>query len=215
MSSSNSAVTYTSISSEDVLFWGIRFFGIEQPDSPEATPQSPIQTPPVPQDEDEHEPMFIQPHDPDYVPEPMYHEYIPLEDEHVLPVEEQPLHLVVSPTAESLRYVVESDPEKDPEEYEDDESEDSPVNYPMDRGDDGDNDDGDPSRDDADDEDEDEDPAFSKWNMDTVYVAQCLGHPGSEVLRRVLSSNSISCNNEKPVVLCHACHLGKYARLPF
>nr|GFA57256.1 putative nucleotidyltransferase, ribonuclease H [Tanacetum cinerariifolium] len=78
------------------------------------------------------------------------------EDEHVLPVEEQPLHLVVSPTAESLRYVVESDPEKDPEEYEDDESEDSPVNYPMDRGDDGDNDDGDPSRDDADDEDEDE-----------------------------------------------------------
>nr|GFD14119.1 hypothetical protein [Tanacetum cinerariifolium] len=82
MSSSDSTVTYTSISFEDVPFWGIRFFGIEQSDSPEAATQSPIQTPPVPQDEDEREPMFIQPHDPDYVPEPVYPKYIPLEDEH-------------------------------------------------------------------------------------------------------------------------------------
>nr|GEU65006.1 reverse transcriptase domain-containing protein [Tanacetum cinerariifolium] len=71
MSSSDSTVTYTSVSSVDVPFWGIRFFGIEQPDSPEAALQSPIQTPPVPQDEDKCEPMFIQPHDPDYVPGPM------------------------------------------------------------------------------------------------------------------------------------------------
>ncbi|GKB36801.1 hypothetical protein Tco_0881743 [Tanacetum coccineum] len=48
--------------------------------------------------------------------EPMYPEYIPLEDEHVFPAEEQPLPLVVSPTDESPRYVVESDPEEDPEE---------------------------------------------------------------------------------------------------
>nr|GEV67244.1 hypothetical protein [Tanacetum cinerariifolium] len=54
MSSSDSAVTYTSILSEDVPFLGILFFGIEQPYSPEAPPQSHIQTPPVPQDEDEH-----------------------------------------------------------------------------------------------------------------------------------------------------------------
>nr|GEU73322.1 hypothetical protein [Tanacetum cinerariifolium] len=39
MSSSDSTVTYTSVSSEDVPFWGIRFFGIEQPDSPEAALQ--------------------------------------------------------------------------------------------------------------------------------------------------------------------------------
>ncbi|GJY46147.1 hypothetical protein Tco_0435210 [Tanacetum coccineum] len=44
-------------------------------------PEDP-QTPPVPQDEDEREPMFTQAHDPDYVPEPVYPEYIPLEDEH-------------------------------------------------------------------------------------------------------------------------------------
>ncbi|GJV74759.1 hypothetical protein Tco_1506343 [Tanacetum coccineum] len=62
-------------------------------------PEDP-QTPPVPQDEEEREPMFIQPHDPDFVLEPIYLEYIPLEDEHVFPVEEQPLPPVVSTTAE-------------------------------------------------------------------------------------------------------------------
>nr|GFC94834.1 hypothetical protein [Tanacetum cinerariifolium] len=105
MFSSDSAVTYTSISSEDVPFWGIRFFGMEQPDSPEAAQQSPIQTPPVLQDEDECEPIFIQPHDPNYSLPP-----------------------VVSPTAESPGYVIESDPE----EYEDDELENCLVDYHID-----------------------------------------------------------------------------------
>ncbi|GKA52306.1 ribonuclease H-like domain-containing protein [Tanacetum coccineum] len=44
---------------------------------------------------------------------------------------------------------------------------------------------------------------------------QRLGHPGSEVLRCVLSSNSITCTKEKPPILCHAYQLGKHARLPF
>ncbi|GJX32733.1 ribonuclease H-like domain-containing protein [Tanacetum coccineum] len=44
---------------------------------------------------------------------------------------------------------------------------------------------------------------------------QRLGHPGSEVLRRLISNNVISCNKEKPLVLCHACQLGKHVRLPF
>ena len=44
---------------------------------------------------------------------------------------------------------------------------------------------------------------------------QRLGHPGSEVLRRVISNNSISCNKEKSPVLCHACQLGKHVKLPF
>nr|GEV06538.1 hypothetical protein [Tanacetum cinerariifolium] len=83
---------------------------------------------------------------------PIYPEYIPLEDEHILPAEEQPLPPVVSPTIESPGYVAESNLEKDPE-YEDDETEDGLVDYPMDEGDD---DDGDSSGDDADDEDEDE-----------------------------------------------------------
>ncbi|GKG41331.1 hypothetical protein Tco_0470543, partial [Tanacetum coccineum] len=98
-------------------------------------------TPPVPQDEDECEPMFIQAHDPDYVQEPIYPKYIPLEDEHEFPAKEQPLPLVDSPTAKSP-------------EYEDNETEDGPIDYHMDRGDDGDDDNSDSSRDDANDEDE-------------------------------------------------------------
>ncbi|GKC29755.1 hypothetical protein Tco_1037049 [Tanacetum coccineum] len=62
------------------------------------------QTPPIPQDEDEHE--FL--------------------------AEEQPLPPVDSPTAESPGHVTESDLEEDPEEYEDDETEDGPFDYPMD-----------------------------------------------------------------------------------
>ncbi|GJY18856.1 ribonuclease H-like domain-containing protein [Tanacetum coccineum] len=43
---------------------------------------------------------------------------------------------------------------------------------------------------------------------------QRLGHPRGEVLRRLVSSNFISCNKEKPSVLCHACQLGKHMKLP-
>ncbi|GJS40007.1 hypothetical protein Tco_0565050 [Tanacetum coccineum] len=67
--------------------------------------------------------MFVQAHDSDYVPEPIYPEYIPLEDEHEFLAEEQPLPPVDSPTAESPGYVTKSDPEEDPEEYEDDKDE--------------------------------------------------------------------------------------------
>ncbi|GJV12769.1 hypothetical protein Tco_1354310 [Tanacetum coccineum] len=82
------------------------------------------ETQPVPQDEDEREPMFIQTQDPDYVSEPIYPEYIPLEDEHEFPAEEQPLPPVDSPTTESPGYVTESDLEEDPEEDDADEDED-------------------------------------------------------------------------------------------
>nr|GEV93191.1 ribonuclease H-like domain-containing protein [Tanacetum cinerariifolium] len=44
---------------------------------------------------------------------------------------------------------------------------------------------------------------------------QRLGHPGSEVLCRLVFSNFILYNKEKPPVLCHACQLGKHMRLPF
>ncbi|GKD98335.1 hypothetical protein Tco_1382232, partial [Tanacetum coccineum] len=163
MSSASFAVTYTSVYTDfepGRAFWGaddeevseggiprVIVLGYDRlPIHPVAPPlpdyipgpEDP-QTPPVPQDEDE---------------QPIYPEYIPLEDEHEFPVEEQPLPPVDSPTAESPGYVTESDPEEDPEEYEDEEIEDGPVDYPMDGGDD---DNGDSSRDDANNEDEDED----------------------------------------------------------
>ncbi|GJZ67005.1 hypothetical protein Tco_0630245, partial [Tanacetum coccineum] len=148
MSSASSAVTYTSVYTDSEpgrVFWGadeeisdggsprvivLGYDGLPiQPvtlPSPNYIPgpEEP-QTLPVPQDEDERKPRFIQPHDPDYVSEPIYPEYIPLEDVHEFSVEEQPLPPVVSPTAESPGYVVESDPEEDPEEDDaDDEDED-------------------------------------------------------------------------------------------
>nr|GFB05868.1 hypothetical protein [Tanacetum cinerariifolium] len=177
MSHTSSVVTYTSVYTDSEpgrVFWGAdeelsnggpprvivyRYDGLHMLPvalpSPDYIPDlEEPQTPPASQDEDEHGPMFIQPHDPDFVPEPIYPKYIPLEDEHILSAEEQPLPPVVSPTAESLEYVAESDLEEDPEEYEDDETEDGPVDYPIDRGDDGDDDDGDSFGYDTDDEDE-------------------------------------------------------------
>ncbi|PWA88754.1 ribonuclease H-like domain-containing protein [Artemisia annua] len=44
---------------------------------------------------------------------------------------------------------------------------------------------------------------------------QRLGHPGSDVLRNLVSNNFISCNKTKSPILCHACQLGKHVRLPF
>ncbi|GKB23066.1 hypothetical protein Tco_0862467 [Tanacetum coccineum] len=179
MSSASSEVTYTSVytnSEPGIVFWGadeeisdggsprVIVYGYDglliQPVAPPSLDYIPgpedLQTPLVPHDEDECEPMFVQAHDPDYVLELVYPEYIPLEDEHVFPAEEQPLPPVDSPTAELPRYITESDPEEDPEKYEDDETEDGPVDYPMNGGDDRDNDDGDSSRDDVNDKDEDD-----------------------------------------------------------
>ncbi|GKD77454.1 hypothetical protein Tco_1340075, partial [Tanacetum coccineum] len=162
MSSASSAVTYTSVLPIQSV----------APPSPDYIPgpEDP-QTPPVPQDEDKREPMFIQAHDHDYVPKLIYLEYIPLEDEHELSAEEQPLPPVDSPTAESLGYVTESDPEEDPEEYEDDETKDGPVDYLMDGGDDGDDDDGDSSRDDTNDEDEEEEEHLASADSAVVVPA--------------------------------------------
>nr|GFB92726.1 hypothetical protein [Tanacetum cinerariifolium] len=120
------------------------------PDEPEQAPPSPVYIP--------------------YVPEPVYPEYIPLEDD-VFPAEEQPLHAAASPTAESLGYIPESDPDEDPEddddedpEVDDDEDpEEDPADYPADDDDEdpadypADHDEEEPSGDDADEEDEEQD----------------------------------------------------------
>nr|GEW25746.1 putative reverse transcriptase domain-containing protein [Tanacetum cinerariifolium] len=147
MSSASSAVTYTSVYTNSEP--GRVFWGADEKLSDGGSSRVIVYR---------YDGLPVLPlYDPDFVPEPIYPEYIPLEDEHILPAEEQPLPPVVSPTAESLKYVAESDPEEDPEEYEEDEEEDSLVDYLMDRGDDGDDDDnGDSSGYDADDEDEDE-----------------------------------------------------------
>ncbi|GKF59662.1 hypothetical protein Tco_0176448 [Tanacetum coccineum] len=127
MSSASSTVTYTSVYTDSEP--GRAFWRADDEEISEGGPEDP-QTPPVPQDEDEREPMFVHAHDPGYVPEPIYPEYIPLEDEHEFSAEEQPLFPVDSPTAESPRIY---------------------------GGDDGDDDNGDSSEDDADEDEDDED----------------------------------------------------------
>nr|GEV84024.1 hypothetical protein [Tanacetum cinerariifolium] len=209
MSSASSTVTYTSVytdSEPERVFWGadeelsdggsprVIVYGYDGlpmlPVAPPSQDYIPVpeepQTPPAPQDEDEHEPMFIQPHDPDFVSEPIYPEYVPLEDEHILLAEEQPLPLV-SPTAELPEYVAESDLKEDPEECEDDETEDGPVDYPMDGRDDRDDDDDDSSGDDADDEDEEEEEHLAPTDfavvIPTVELAAISFPPEAEVER--------------------------------
>ncbi|GJT31334.1 hypothetical protein Tco_0911609 [Tanacetum coccineum] len=95
MSSTSSTVTYTSVYTYSELgrvFWGA--------------------------DEEISDGGILRAYDPDYVPEPIYPEYIPLEDEHELPAEEQPLPPVDSPTAESPGDDVENEDEDEDEEDE-------------------------------------------------------------------------------------------------
>ncbi|GJX09439.1 hypothetical protein Tco_0199298, partial [Tanacetum coccineum] len=105
---------------------------------------------------------------PDFVPESVYPEFMPPEDE-VLPAEEQPPLATVSPTADSLGYVLESDPEEDPKEDDDED----PADYPSDRRDDGD--DEDESSDDDEDDDvnieEDEEEKEHPTPVDSTAVA--------------------------------------------
>ncbi|GKC10308.1 hypothetical protein Tco_1007090 [Tanacetum coccineum] len=138
--SSSSEVTYTSISSHgDPLAWAVDFFGLQEPDSPEAALASPEYVP-GPEDPEQALPS------PDYVPGLEYPEYLaPANDEIV--VEDQPYADYASPAALSPWYIADSDPEEDLEK----DYEDGPVDYPVDRGDDDDDDD-----DSSDDEEEEE-----------------------------------------------------------
>ncbi|GKF43965.1 hypothetical protein Tco_0130517, partial [Tanacetum coccineum] len=114
MSSASSTVTYTSVDTDSESG---RAFWLADEELSDGGPENP------------------QAHDPDYVPEPIYPEYIPLEDEHVFLAEEQLLPFVDSPTAMSPGYVADSDPEEDSEEEH--------ADYPVDGGDDDDDDDDD------------------------------------------------------------------------
>nr|GEY83106.1 hypothetical protein [Tanacetum cinerariifolium] len=78
----------------------------------------------------------------EFVPEPVYLEFMPTEDD-ILLAEEQPLPAATSPTTESPGYIDESDPEEDPEE--------DPSDHPADEGDEGDDED-ESSNDDKDDD---------------------------------------------------------------
>ncbi|GJR52263.1 hypothetical protein Tco_1402784 [Tanacetum coccineum] len=113
------------------------------PEDPYAYIMAVYQVPPSP----DYIPGPEEPQSPpplDFVPKPMYPECILQEDE-ILPAEEQPLPAAASPTADSPGYVLESDPEEDP------------ADYPADRDDDDDDD----EDEDKDEEEEEEHPALA------------------------------------------------------
>ncbi|GKB16386.1 hypothetical protein Tco_0850309 [Tanacetum coccineum] len=83
---------------------------------------------------------------PEFFLEPLYPKFMPPKDE---VFEEQPLPAVVSPTADSLGYIADSNLEEDEEDPKED-----PIDYPANRGDDDDDDDDESSDDDADDDDD-------------------------------------------------------------
>ncbi|GKC55708.1 hypothetical protein Tco_1083306, partial [Tanacetum coccineum] len=124
--SEDSMVTYTALSSP---FGGLSDIRSPRVDGPPVMPEDPyayvvaaFQAPPsldyVPG------PEYLP--SPDFVLEPVYPEFMPPEDE-VLPVEEQPLPAVVSPTADLPDYVPESDLEEDLEEDDDEDPEEDPL----------------------------------------------------------------------------------------
>ncbi|GKD56017.1 hypothetical protein Tco_1289404 [Tanacetum coccineum] len=140
--SEDSTVTYTSISSDDgSLEVGSPSVVVYEYDGLPMHPPSPDYVPGP-----EHPPS------PDFVPKHVYLEFMPLKDD-VLPAEEQPLPVVVSPTADPPCYITESNPEEDSEEDAEDHEED-PADYPTNR--DEDKEEEESSGDDDDEEEEDE-----------------------------------------------------------
>ncbi|GKG00282.1 hypothetical protein Tco_0301972 [Tanacetum coccineum] len=137
--SEDSTVTYMAVSSvfedrSDIGSPGV-YGPPVMPDDPYAYVVAAFQAPPlpdyVPGPEELQAPLPL-----DFVPEPVYPEFMPSDDE-VLSAEEQPLPAAASPTDQSPGYIPESDPEEDPEEDDEDPEED-PADYPADRDDDDD-----------------------------------------------------------------------------
>ncbi|GJS22430.1 hypothetical protein Tco_0451062, partial [Tanacetum coccineum] len=160
--SEDSTVTYTEIPSpyedpSDMGSPGVEGPIFQDPPSPDYVPgpEEPEQAPPSP--------IYVP-----FVLEPVYPEFLPVDDE-VFSAEEQPMPAADSPTHQSPGYIPESDPEEDPEEDDEEDPEEDPADYPADRGDD--RDDEEPSDDDDDDAEEEEhlapaDPAAVAYSAD-------------------------------------------------
>ncbi|GJX40513.1 hypothetical protein Tco_0255503, partial [Tanacetum coccineum] len=110
-----------------------------------------------------------------FIPEPVYPEFLPVDDEVFPATEEQPMPAADSPTHQSPGYIPESDPEEDSEEDDEEDPKEDPADYPADRGDDRDDeessDDGDDNDDDVEDDAEEEhlapaDPAAVAYSAD-------------------------------------------------
>ncbi|GJZ25960.1 hypothetical protein Tco_0570213 [Tanacetum coccineum] len=172
--SASSVVTYTSISSHgDPLACAVEFFGLQEPDSPEAAPASPDYM--LGLEEPEQAPPS-----PDYVLSPEYPEYLAPADDEIV-AEDQPYANYASPIALSPGYVVDSDPEED--------SEDGQVDYPTDGGDDDDDDDDSSNDDDEEEEvsEEEEHLALADSVIAPTVDLAPMPFPSKEEVKRLLA----------------------------
>nr|GEY98152.1 putative reverse transcriptase domain-containing protein [Tanacetum cinerariifolium] len=170
-SDSHATITYTSMSSYDVIVNG--YFRMHM-DPLDPYAQLIMEAPPSPN----YIPGPKAPPSPDYIPGPEYSEYLPPAND-VFPAEEQPLPAVVSPTAESPGYIPDSKPEMDLEEEDrdDEKYEGDSIDYPTSRGDDDADDDGDDlSEDDTDDEDEEESSDSEEEEEEHFYFILSSSH---------------------------------------
>nr|GEZ61173.1 reverse transcriptase domain-containing protein [Tanacetum cinerariifolium] len=165
--SEDSTITYTAVSSPFRGLSDIRSPGVDgppvMPEDPYAYVVAAFQAPPSPDYVlgPEHPPLPV--YVPEFVQEPVYPEFMPVEDD-ILPAEEEPLPAAVSPTTESPGYIDEFDPDEDPEEDHEDDPEEDPTDYPADGGDEGDN------KDESSDDDEDDDIDF-EGDEEDEYLA--------------------------------------------
>nr|GEU47265.1 reverse transcriptase domain-containing protein [Tanacetum cinerariifolium] len=97
------------------------------------------------------------PPSPEFVPELVYPEFMPVEDD-ILPVEEQPLLVAASPATES-------DPDKDLDDDREDDPEEDPADYPAGGGDEGDD------EDESSDDDKDDDIDIEGNEEEDEYLA--------------------------------------------
>nr|GEV71262.1 putative reverse transcriptase domain-containing protein [Tanacetum cinerariifolium] len=146
----DSIVTYTVVSSP---FRGLSDIESPRVDGPPVMPEDPYayvvaafqaSSSPHYVSGPEHPPSPV--YVPEFVPEPVYPEFMPAEDD-ILPTKEEPLPAAASSTTKSQGYIDESDLDEDPE----DDPEEDPADYPTDEGDEGD--DEDESSDDEEDDD--------------------------------------------------------------
>nr|GEV86921.1 hypothetical protein [Tanacetum cinerariifolium] len=146
--SKDSTITYTEVSSPFEDLSDIGSLGVNglpmMPEDPYAYVEAALYAPPFPDyvSGPKHPPSLA--YVPEFVPEPIYPEFMPPEDD-VLPAMEQPLPAAVLPTTNSPGYIPESDPKEDL------------ADYPTHRDDDDEDGEEDSYRDEADDEEKDGD----------------------------------------------------------
>nr|GFA95461.1 hypothetical protein [Tanacetum cinerariifolium] len=116
----HSLFTYTSVPSPIEDYSDIGSPEVDEPPSTDYLPgpEEPDQAPPSP--------VYLP-----YVPELLYVEYMPPQDD-VFLAEEQPLPVAATPTADSPRYILKIYPKGDPKEDDEEDPEEDPPGYPAD-----------------------------------------------------------------------------------